>query len=89
MYTAIGHTSTDINLGYTAVGYARLISLLAYPTVGYATAYRRITGLTTVKMEGSTQTTALAVTLFIKAVELIHPIIYKVRFTALDFILAE
>ena len=36
MYTAVGHTSTDINLGYTAVGYARLISLLAYPTVGYA-----------------------------------------------------
>ena len=53
------------------------------------TAYRRITGLTTVKTEGSTQTTALAVTLFIKAGELIHPIIYKVRFTALDFILAE
>ena len=54
-----------------------------------ATAYRRIMGLTTVKTEGSTQATALAVTLFIKAVELIHPIIYKVRFTALDFILAE
>ena len=46
-------------------------------------------GLTTVKTEGSTQTTALAVTLFIKAVELIHPIIYKVRFTASKFILAE
>ena len=36
MYTAVGHTSTDINLAYTAVGYPRPISLPAYTTVGYA-----------------------------------------------------
>ena len=34
--TAVGQTSTDINLAYTAVGYDRPISLLAYPTIGYA-----------------------------------------------------
>ena len=36
IYTAVGHTSTDINLVYTAVGYDRPISLLAYPTIGYS-----------------------------------------------------
>ena len=56
---------------------------------GSSTAYRRIMGLTTVKTDGSTQTTALAVILFIKLDELIHPIIFKVRITASKMILAE
>ena len=53
------------------------------------TAYRRIMGLTTVKTEGSTQTTALAVTFFMEIDELIHPIIFKVRIAASKLMLAE
>ena len=46
------------------------------------TAHHRITGLTTVKTEGSTQTTALAVTLFINIDDLTNPIISEVWITA-------